>query len=109
MWAGCSELSRASCHTVGTRPGATLTRAGFGAKSGSASSGRCLPRGRVTLVDAVARRQSQGESGATLFDSYGGAINRVAPHATAFCHRAALDCIQYLTYSADLASREPTV
>ena len=42
-------------------------------------------------------------SGAILFDSYGGAINQVAPAATAFVHRKVLFCIQYLTYNGGTA------
>jgi hypothetical protein len=54
---------------------------------------------RDALVQAaLARAQSPG-SGAILFDSYGGAINQVAPSATAFVHRGVLFCIQYLTYN----------
>jgi FAD/FMN-containing dehydrogenase len=33
LWAGCSNISFAACHTTGTRPGGTLSRASFQAKS----------------------------------------------------------------------------
>jgi FAD/FMN-containing dehydrogenase len=50
--------------------------------------------GIARLVSAIAARQSQGP-GAIYLDAYGGAINRVAPGATAFVHRDRLYSIQY--------------
>jgi FAD/FMN-containing dehydrogenase len=56
--------------------------------------------GRRAAVAAIERRQSQSSQGsaALLFDAYGGVVNRVRPDATAFVHRNALCCIQYLAY-----------
>ncbi len=97
-WAGCLGQSLTSCHTVGTRPGGQLPRASFNAKSDYIT--RPLPpAGRQVLINAMQSRGGQPGSGAILFDSYGGAINRVAPGATAFVHRNTLFCIQYLTYN----------
>ncbi|MBV9803490.1 MAG: FAD-binding oxidoreductase [Solirubrobacterales bacterium] len=97
MWAGCSSLSLSACHTAGTRPGGTLPRESFQAKSDYVS--KPLPSSaRNALVDAALARAQLPGSGAILFDSYGGAINDVAPAATAFVHRRVLFCIQYLTY-----------
>ena len=58
------------------------------------------PRARDLMIEWIERRQrapSQG-SGALLLDSYGGALNRPRPGATAFVHRDMLFSLQYLTY-----------
>jgi FAD/FMN-containing dehydrogenase len=102
LWAGCATISSAACHTKGTRPGGELPRESFRAKSDYV--GRPLPAtARQALVTAAAARAGLPGSGAILFDSYGGAIGRLAPHATAFVHREALCCIQYLTYNGGAA------
>jgi FAD/FMN-containing dehydrogenase len=94
-WAGCAHVSARACHTRGTRPGGTLARARFAA--GSDYVRRPLSSaGRVAAIAAIGRRS--GGSGSLLLDSYGGAINAVAPDATAFVHRDALFSIQYLAY-----------
>jgi FAD/FMN-containing dehydrogenase len=99
-WAGCADLSAKACHTRGTRPGGTLPRARFAA--GSDYVGRPLSAaGRAAALAAIGRRT--GGSAALLFDSYGGAINRVAADATAFVHRDALCSIQYLAYGPTAA------
>jgi FAD/FMN-containing dehydrogenase len=94
-WAGCLHGSLAACHTVGASPGGTMPRARFAAKSDYVAK----PLGaaaRARLVQLVEQRQ--GSSGALLFDAYGGAINKVAPGATAFVHRHQLFCVQELAY-----------
>ncbi len=94
-WAGCLHGSLAACHTEGTKPGGTLPRARFAAKSDYIDK-PLGARARAELVHAVERRQ--GASGALVFDAYGGAINKVAPGATAFVHRHQLFCVQELAY-----------
>jgi len=98
LWAGCAHQSLTSCHTAGTRPGGTLQRMSFNAKSDYVSQ-QFSSAARNVLINAAESRASQPGSGAILFDSYGGAINHVAPNATAFVHRNDLACIQYLTYN----------
>lgn len=90
-WAGCLDRSDASCR----RP----PRTPFAAKSDYVDA-PLGARGIRTLTRWIERRQSQASlgSGAILLDSYGGAINRVAPDATAFVHRDALFSCQYLAY-----------
>ncbi len=98
-WAGCSQLSFNACHTAGAWPGGTMPREAF--RAGSDYYHRPLSSaGRAALIRATEIRQGQPGSGAILFDSYGGAINRVKPGATAFVHRNALFCIQYLSYNS---------
>ena len=46
--------------------------------------------GRRALVHAVTRAQDLRGSAAVILDAYGGAINRVPPHDTAFVHRKEL-------------------
>ena len=97
-WAGCLGRSVQSCHTAGTRPGGMLERANFQAKSDYLNR-QLSGTARGILVSAIERRQGQPGSGAILFDSYGGKINRIPPKATAFIHRNDLACVQYLSYN----------
>jgi FAD/FMN-containing dehydrogenase len=97
-WAGCLHTGVSACHTVGTRPGGTLQRMSFDAKSDYVRR-PFSDAARTTLINAIQQRAGQPGSGAILFDSYGGAINRVAPGATAFVHRDLLCCMQYLSYN----------
>ncbi len=97
-WAGCLRTPIARCHTAGSAPSGTLPRADFNAKSDYVA--KPFPgAARKLLVAASERRASLPGSGDILFDSYGGAINRVHPAATAFVHRDQLCCMQYLSYN----------
>jgi FAD/FMN-containing dehydrogenase len=90
LLAGCVGKTFAACHTTGTFPGATLPRQAFNAKSDYVAK----PLGGDGRAAMVAATEAPGP-GALLCDSYGGAVNRVAPTATAFAHREQLFCIQY--------------
>lgn len=101
-WAGCLHQPTPSCRTEGTRPGGALQRESFRAKSDYASR-PFTAQAREVLISALEARQAQPGSGAILFDSYGGAINRIARDATAFVHRDQLFAIQYLSYGGGAA------
>lgn len=94
LLAGCSDVSYIACHTAGTRPGGTQEREAFNAKSDYVTR-PLSAAGRGTVIRAIENLDRSGGAAALLFDSYGGAINRVAPDATAFVHRNALFSIQY--------------
>lgn len=97
-WAGCKTLTLDQCH-VGP-PGA-LDRQRFAAKSDYVAK-RLPPAGSTTLRTWLEKRQGQG-GGAAILDSYGGAINRITPDATAFVHRRELFSIQYYASIANAA------
>ena len=94
--AGCEGTSVAACHLPSENPAGILSRASFGAKSAYVTS---MPpdRGIAAAVDAVTilDQEVPEVGGGIVFDAYGGAVNRVAPDATAFVHRDALACAQW--------------
>jgi len=92
--AGCQGMSQAACHLAGKYPGGTLARSVGIAKSDIVDSA-LGDAGVDAMLAGVNERQQQGGPGAVAFDSWGGAINRVASDATAFVHRAALASAQY--------------
>ena len=98
--AGCAGLNVNECHLPGQAPGGTLTRQPEIAKSDFFTR-RLSVSGVNTLLAGVERLQrvrgAAGGTGGVALDAFGGAINRVAPSATAFVHRNALFLAQYTT------------
>jgi FAD/FMN-containing dehydrogenase len=98
--AGCSAIGAQACHLPWYAPGGQLSRAPQFAKSDyftQALSGN----GIATLLHGIESLQDMaaapGGVGGVAFDALGGAVNRVAPTATAFVHRNALFGAQYTT------------
>jgi FAD/FMN-containing dehydrogenase len=94
--AGCDGDTVPECHLPSQNPAGVLTRSPFAAKSDYLASP--LPQaGIATLLAAVEARQTSPilSGGGVAFDASGGAINRVAPDATAFVHRSELASVQY--------------
>jgi hypothetical protein len=93
--AGCSDLTVEQCHLpTQTASGQLKRQPDIGASDYVDKP--LSPAGIDVIIDFVNQRQANnalGEGGAQ-FDSYGGAINRVKPDATAFAHRSALAGIQ---------------
>lgn len=93
--AGCQGLTEGACHTAGQYPGGTLPRVVELAKSDIFLEPLGDAGVRAVLAGVEHRPTTGGESG-VLFDSWGGAINRVRPTETAFVHRSAIASAQYI-------------
>ncbi|GAA3942690.1 FAD-binding oxidoreductase [Actinomadura viridis] len=101
---GCAGRTAAECHARGDLPGqrpeGRFPRTDYSGKSHLAY--RPLRDG---AIDELAGRFTRGNGVAgrsVLMDAMGGAIARVAPGDTAFPHRRALFCLQYLADGDDL-------
>ena len=93
---GCADDSVNECHLPSQNPVGLLDRAPFVAKSNIVDS-KLSAAGIATLLDAVEQRQASPvlSGGGFVLDAAGGAINRVAPDATAYVHRRSLAMLQY--------------
>jgi FAD/FMN-containing dehydrogenase len=93
--AGCEGKSVSECHLPTQTPDGTLSRSAYAAKSNFVVS-PLSSGGLDAAINAIESSQqiAPGIGAAFLFDSYGGAINRVKPAETAFVHRDALAGIQ---------------
>lgn len=88
-WAGCLGHTLPECSAPGSQPFA-----------GSSSYLAKVPTASQLTEFRTAVEQRGAASGALLVDAYGGAVNRVAPSATAFVHRRALASVQYFAVGA---------
>lgn len=107
--AGCSQLSTAQCHLPWQNPAGTLQRESEFAKSHIFTRPLSQPA-IAAIIAAVEQRQrfGGGGQGGVAFDALGGAVNRVAPDATAFVHRDGLFVGQFTTTWSDGATSTQT-
>ncbi|AEW98776.1 FAD-binding oxidoreductase [Streptantibioticus cattleyicolor] len=100
-YAGCTDRSPAQCHlpgrTPGRNPAGRLDRETYTARSDFYDRSLSVA-GANTLVAQVERlrKATGGGAGSVALTALGGAVNRVAPTATAFVHRRSRFLAQYL-------------
>jgi FAD/FMN-containing dehydrogenase len=98
--AGCAKKTVSECHLPTQTSDGQLSRASEYAKSDFFTK-PLSSQGIATLLAGVENFQmvsgAPKGSGGIAFDALGGAVNRVAPGATAFVHRNALFDAQYTT------------
>lgn len=93
-WAGCLGHNLPSC-------AAPVNQAFYGSSSYLAA---VPPASLVHRFGATIAARGAG-SGALLIDAYGGAVNRIAPNATAFPHRRAIASVQYFAAGSDPSAK----
>ncbi|MEW2624295.1 FAD-binding oxidoreductase [Streptomyces sp. NPDC048106] len=98
IYAGCSSFSApAQCHLPGSTPGRSaqgaLGRETYAARSDFFDRSLSAAGIQTVLRQIAAVR---GGSGSIAFTALGGAVNRVAPTATAFVHRRSRMLAQYI-------------
>jgi hypothetical protein len=91
---GCADYTLAQCRPQSD--GGKLGRETNAARSDFIETPLSSAGIDVVLTSLEARRERNLPGGAVLFDSYGGAINRVGRTETAFAHRDKLACLQYV-------------
>ncbi|MEU5881970.1 FAD-binding oxidoreductase [Spirillospora sp. NPDC047279] len=100
---GCAGQSIDACHGQGTlpgrRPGGRFPRTDYAGKSHVVT--RPLTDTGIEALLARFARGNEVSGRSVLIDALGGAIGRVKPGDTAFPHRGALFCAQYLADGDD--------
>ncbi|MFG2723167.1 FAD-binding oxidoreductase [Streptomyces sp. NPDC048416] len=104
LYAGCSTYNQAQCHLPGRTPGrapqGVLQRETYAAKSDFYT--KALPQAGIRQLLTSAQEFTRiapadnGGAGTIVLTALGGAINRVAPDATAFVHRTSRVLAQYI-------------
>jgi FAD/FMN-containing dehydrogenase len=112
----CKGLRPSECAIAGKSPAGEFPRAALYAKS-DVASGPWPAEGLATLVDGMRRRQDDRTLtprefnpahtvGKLIIEAADGAVNSIAPDATAFVHRGSLFVIQYQARWRHHAPRE---
>ncbi|KOU37925.1 FAD-binding oxidoreductase [Streptomyces sp. WM6378] len=104
LYAGCSTFSQAQCHMPGKTPGrnpqGVLQRETYAAKSDFYT--KALPPAGVHQLLTGSEEFTRiaaadgGGGGTIVLTALGGAVNRIAPDATAFVHRTSRVLAQYI-------------